>query len=64
MTKASRAMRFFFFNTGATVLLGIGLTGFDQVHWFLYTVPVFTWFAAAVGICPGLILAQKLFGKA
>jgi len=33
------------------------------VHWFLYTVPVFNLFAAAFGICPGLIMTQKIFGR-
>ena len=63
MTKASKAMRFFFFNAATIILIGIWLTGFDKVHWFLYAVPVFFLFAAAVGICPGLIMAQKIFGK-
>ena len=63
MTKASKAMRFFFFNAASLILIGIWLTGFDKVHWFLYAVPVFFLFAAAVGICPGLIIAQKIFGK-
>ena len=63
IAKASKAMRFFFFNTAAIILIGIWLTGFDQVHWFLYTVPVFNLFAAAFGICPGLIMTQKIFGK-
>ncbi len=63
IAKASKAMRFFFFNTAVVILIGIWLTGFDQVHWFLYTVPVFDLFAAAFGICPGLIMAQKILGK-
>ncbi len=63
IAKASKAMRFFFFNTATIILIGIGLTGFDRVHWFLYTVPVFNLFAAAFGICPGLIMTQKIFGK-
>ncbi|HFD81201.1 MAG TPA: hypothetical protein ENK05_12540 [Gammaproteobacteria bacterium] len=63
IAKASKAMRFFFFNTATIVLVGIWLTGFDRVHWFLYAVPVFFLIAAALGICPGLIMAQKIFGK-
>ncbi len=63
MTKASKAMRFFFFNAATLILIGIWLTGFSKVHWFLYMVPAFFLFAAAVGICPGLIMAQKIFGK-
>lgn len=63
MIKASKAMRFFFFNAAVLILIGIWLTGFDKVHWFAYAVPAFFLFAAAVGICPGLIIAQKIFGK-
>lgn len=63
MTKASKAMRFFLFNASVFILVGIWLTGFDKVHWFAYLVPSFFLFAAAVGICPGLIIAQKIFGK-
>ena len=63
IAKASKAMRFFFFNAAVVILIGIWLTGFDKVHWFLYTVPAFFLFASAVGICPGLIIANKVFGK-
>ncbi|HHJ16682.1 MAG TPA: hypothetical protein ENJ80_08305 [Gammaproteobacteria bacterium] len=63
MARASKAMRFFFFNASALILVGIWLTGFEKVHWFAYAVPVFFLFAAASGICPGMIMAQKLFGK-
>ncbi len=63
MAKASKAMRFFFFNTAFIILIGIWLTGFDKVHWFLYIVPAFFIFAALVGICPGLIIARKIFGE-
>jgi len=63
MTKASKAMRFFLFNAATMILIGIWLTGFDKVHWFLYLVPGFFLFASVLGICPGLIMAQKIFGK-
>jgi len=63
IAKASKAMRFFFVNTAVFILIGIWLTGFDKVHWFLYIVPGFFLFAAVAGICPGLIIAQKIFGK-
>ncbi len=63
MNRASKAMRFFLFNASVLILLGIWLSGFDKVHWFLYAAPAFFLFAAAVGICPGLIMAQKIFGK-
>lgn len=63
MTRASKAMRFFFISAAVLILIGIWLSGFDKVHWFIYAVPGFFLFAAAVGICPGLIMAQKIFGK-
>jgi hypothetical protein len=63
MTKASKAMRFFLFNAAVMILVGLWLTGFDNVHWFAFFVPAFFLFAAAAGICPGLIMAQKIFGK-
>ncbi len=63
MFKASKAMRIFFFNVAVLILVGIGLTGFERVHWFAYFIPAFMLFAAASGICPGMIVTQKLFGK-
>jgi len=63
MTKATKAMRLFLFNAATMILIGIWLSGIEQVHWFIYLVPAFFLFAAAVGICPGLIMAQKLVGK-
>ena len=59
--KISSAMRFFFLVTGSIVWLGIWLTGFDKAHWVLYLPAVFFYFAAATGICPGLIFARMLF---
>jgi hypothetical protein len=56
-------MRLFLFNAGAAILVGIWLTGFDKVHWFSYAVPAFFWLAAAIGICPGLIIARKIVGE-
>lgn len=63
MTRASKAMRFFLFNAAVLILAGLWLTGFDRVHWFAYFVPAFFLFAAVAGICPGLIMARKLFGE-
>jgi len=55
------AMRFFFLVVGSVVLLGIWLTGFNTAHWLLYVPVVFFYFAAATGICPGLIFSGMLF---
>ena len=63
MFKASKAMRFFFFNTSMVCFLSIWLTGFTTAHWTAYIVPVFTLFAAITALCPGLIMAKKIFGE-
>jgi len=57
----SAAMRFFFLVVGSVVLLGIWLTGFNIAHWLLYVPVVFFYFAAATGICPGLVFSGMLF---
>ncbi|MBF0158563.1 MAG: DUF2892 domain-containing protein [Magnetococcales bacterium] len=42
------------------ILVGITLTGFTVVHWFLYVPVAALIFAAATGICPGLMVLRKL----
>ena len=44
----------------SVVALGIFLTGYDKVHWFLYAPVVLLTFAGITGICPGLILLNKI----
>lgn len=61
--KISRAMRFFFLVAGSLLWVGIWLTGFTTVHWLLYIPAVFFLFAAATGICPGMIVSNLLFAK-
>lgn len=63
MAKAGKAMRLFFFNVSVFILIGIWLTGYDTVHWFSYVIPAFMLFAAIFGICPGLIITQKILGE-
>ena len=63
MRKANSAFRFFVFSLGCLLLVGIYLTGFQRVHWVLYLPMVAMFFAAITGICPGMIVARKLFGK-
>ena len=54
------ALRMQFLSIAVVVFVGIWLTGFDRVHWFLY-VPVFMFtFAGISGICPGLLFWKKL----
>lgn len=57
----SKAQRFFFLVSGTLLWLGIALTGFGTVHWLLYLPAGFFLFAAATGICPGLIISRRLF---
>lgn len=61
MFSASKAQRFFFFNVGLVMWLGIYLTGFDEVHWLSFVMPSFLWFAALSGFCPGLLVSNWLF---
>ena len=55
------SMRFFFFFAGSLIWAGIWLTGFAIVHWLLYVPAVFFYFAAATGICPGIIISRLIF---
>ena len=67
MFNASRVQRVFFFNLAILNLVAIGLTGFDKVHWFAYVVPGGLLFAAATGLCLGLMTAKvmlNVFGVA
>jgi len=54
--KSGNAIRMFLINSVLFLIAGIGLTGFDQVHWFLYTIPVIYTLSALFGICPGINL--------
>ncbi len=54
------AQRMQFFSMAALILIGIWLSGFGQVHWFLYLPPLFLFFAGATGVCPGLIFWRRL----
>jgi hypothetical protein len=42
------------------VFIGIWLTGFEKVHWFLYVPVVALTFAGITGICPGLMFWKKV----
>ncbi len=63
MFKASKAVRYFFFNTAVIASIGIWLSGFNNVHWLLYALPGFFFFAAITGFCPGMIIAKKIFNE-
>lgn len=59
----NREMRFFFLVAGSIIWTGIFLTGLNAVHWVLYIPAAFFLFAAGTGICPGIILSSRLFGR-
>ena len=59
----SKPMRLFFFVTGSIIWLGIWLTGFGNVHWFLYIPAIFFSFAVVTGVCPGMILSNLVLGS-
>lgn len=61
--KISSAMRLFFLVAASMIWTGIWLTGFKVAHWLLYWPAVFFSFAAATGICPGMIISSMLFPK-
>ena len=54
------AIRMQFLLVAVLVLVGIWLTGFNNVHWFLYLPVAALAFAGITGICPGYIILQKL----
>jgi len=54
------AIRMQFISVAIIVLIGISLTGFDKVHWFLYVPVVLLLFAGVTGICPGLLFWKKM----
>ncbi len=54
------ALRALFLIMAIIILLGIWLTGFANVHWFLYVPPAMLAFAGITGICPGLMILRKI----
>lgn len=60
MFNASNKVRVFLFNLSIISMIGIGLSGFDQVLWFSYVLPGFLTFAAVTGFFPGLLVSKKM----
>lgn len=56
-------MRIFLMNSAIFILIGIWLTGFDKVHWFIYFIPGVFALSSTLGICPGLNLWRILLKK-
>jgi len=54
------SQRMVFFTLAVVILIGIWLTGFDRVHWFLYFPVAALVFAGATGICPSMLFWKKL----
>ena len=54
------AQRVFFIMVAIVILVGIGLTGFDVVHWFSYVPAAALLFGGLTGLCPGMTLLKKL----
>ena len=54
------AIRMQFISMAIVVFIGIFLTGFEKVHWFLYVPVVMLLFAGLTGICPGLLFWKKV----
>ena len=54
-------IRFFLFVISATIWAGIWHTGFAVASWVLYIPAAFLLLAAILGICPGIMLSNKLF---
>lgn len=63
IVRSGNAMRVFLINSTLFIMIGIGLTGFDQVHWFLYVIPVIFTLSASLGICPGINLWRIVLGE-
>lgn len=60
--KARPNLRRFLFVSSIAQGLGIYLSGYDQVHWFLYIPPIMFLGAALNGYCSMLIIIEKIFG--
>jgi hypothetical protein len=54
------AQRMLFLTVATLLFAGIGLTGWNQVHWLLYVLAGLVTFAGVSGICPTLMIYKKL----
>ena len=61
--KVEAPFRFFSTVIASMILVGIFLTGFSVVHWFLYLPVAFLYFSAVTGFCPGMMVGKMLFGR-
>lgn len=63
MQKASNEIKAWFVVFSVVIWIGIYLTGFEVVHWFLYIPAVMLIFAAVTGICPTQLMVFSLLKK-
>ncbi|MEE9422349.1 MAG: hypothetical protein V3V50_04255 [Gammaproteobacteria bacterium] len=61
--KVGSPIRVFLLVAGSMIWLGIWLTRFNVVHWFMYVPATFFVLAAITGLCPGIGIMNALFGK-
>lgn len=61
--KAPVSIRVWYVIFAILIVIGIALTGFNNVHWFLYLPPAGLLFAAVTGVCPSQVVLNKIFGK-
>ncbi len=54
------AVRLLYFTVAVLLGAGIGLSGWNDVHWLLYVPTALLLFAGATGFCPTLALYRKL----
>lgn len=54
------ATRMVFILVAVLIGVGIWLTGYQNVHWFLYLPPAVLLFAGITGICPSHMIFRKL----
>ncbi len=58
LSNTSNVQRLTFLNTSILAFIGILLSGYNQVHWFMYVVPAVYLFSAATGFCPGIAISK------
>lgn len=63
MKKLNPTQRLVFANIFIMNMLGIGLTGFGQVHWFSYVLPISLLFSVASGYCLGYDVSRKITSR-
>lgn len=61
--KIGAPLRVFFLVSSTVSWIGLWLTGFNNAHWLLYIAPTAFLIAGITGICPGMMLSNKFFGR-